>query len=93
GVKKTERQKKAIIGHERTGEASVRDVEEFIYHPNIFKRELGTGDAVIVVPFNDGSLTTQLKFQMQEDLAAQKMPKVPKIVPTLLTIERERRSA
>lgn len=93
GVKKTERQKKAMIGHERTGEASVRDVEEFIYHPNIFKRELGTGDAVIVVPFNDGSLTTQLKFQMQEDLAAQKMPKVPKVVPTLLTIERERRSA
>ncbi len=93
GVKTTERQKKGVIGHERTGDGSIRDVEEFIFHPNVFKRELGTGDAVIVVPFNDGSLTTQLKFQMQEDIPAQKLPKIAKVAPTLLTIERERRSS
>lgn len=92
-VKTTERQKKGMLGSERTGDGSIRDVEEFVFHPNVFKRELGTGDAVIVVPFNDGSLSTQLKFQMKEDLEPLKLPRVGKVAPTLLSIERERRSA
>lgn len=93
GVKTTERQKKGFIGSERTGEGSVRDVEEFIYHPNIFKRDLGVGEAVLVVPFNDGSLATLVKFQMQPDLQPVNIPKVAKFPPTYLNLERERRAA
>lgn len=78
GTKMTERAKKGLFGSERTGDGSVRDVEEFIYHPNTFKKELGTGDGVIVVPFNDGAFTERLKFQMQPDLKAQKLPRIAK---------------
>ncbi len=93
GVKTTERQKKGILGSERTGDGSVRDVEEFIYHPNKFKRELGTGDAVIVVPFNDGSLTERLKFQMQPDLKPVKLPIVPKVQPQFLELRSSNKQA
>ncbi len=96
GIKKTERQKAGLLGDERTGDGSVRDVEEFIYHPNQFKRFLGTGDGVIVVPFSDGSLSTQLKFQMQPDLKSQKLPKVAKLPMSYLELGRgnsERRAA
>lgn len=87
GIKTTERQKQGLIGQEKTGDGSVRDVEEFIYHPNLFKRELGTGDAVIVVPFSDGNLATQLKFEMQPDLKPQKLPKVAKTPPSYLELK------
>lgn len=93
GIKTTERQKKGFMGSERTGDGSIRDVEEFIYHPNTFKRSLGTGDAVIVVPFHDGSLATQLKFSMQPDLPAVALPKVAKSAPSFLSLDRERRAA
>lgn len=87
GIKMTERQKQGAFGSERTGEGSVRDVEEFVFHPNVFKRELGTGDAVIVVPFNDGSLSARLKFQMQPDLKSVPLPLVPKSPPAYLEIK------
>jgi len=86
GVKTTERQKKGVLGSERTGDGSIRDVEEFVYHPNTFKRALGTGDAVIVVPFSDGSLSTQLKFQMQEDLKPVSLPRISKPESELLEL-------
>jgi len=78
GIKTTERQKKGFWGQERTGEGSIRDVEEFVYHPNLFKRDLGTGDAVMVVPFADGNFSTRLKFEMQPEIRAQKLPQVLK---------------
>lgn len=87
GLKKTERQKKGLWGQERTGDESVRDVEEFVYHPNLFKRELGTGDAVIVVPFSDGNLATQLKFEMQPDLKSLNLPRIAKSPPSYLEIK------
>lgn len=36
GSKVTERQKQSLFGSEKTGDGSVRDVEEFKFHPNIF---------------------------------------------------------
>ncbi|MGZ3772736.1 MAG: type IV secretory system conjugative DNA transfer family protein [Pseudobdellovibrionaceae bacterium] len=86
-VKTTERQTKGILGKEKTGEGSIRDVEEFVFHPNVFKRELGTGEAVIVVPFADGNFATQLKFEMQPDLKAQKLPKITKPPVSYLQLE------
>lgn len=87
GIKTTERQKKSVLGKELTGDGSVREVEEFLYHPNIFKRELGTGDAVIVVPFSDGNFATQLKFEMQPDLRSQKLPRISKPPVAYLDVE------
>lgn len=77
-VKLTERQRTGAFGKERTGEGSVRDVEEFIHHPNLFKRELGTGEAVMVVPLGKGNHAVELKFDMLPDLPATKLPNVTK---------------
>ena len=41
GQKQTLRTTRAFWSQQSTGEASVRDVEEFIVHPNYFKREMG----------------------------------------------------
>ncbi len=69
-TKLTSRQKKSVLGAQDTGDMSARDTEEFIYHPNIFKSELGLGEAVVLFPHNRGSKAVRVKFQ--------KMPYVPK---------------
>lgn len=78
GVKQTSRQRTGTLGKELTGDGSIRDVEEFIHHPNLFKRELGTGEAVMIVPLADGSHSVQLKFNMQPNLEAIPLPKIAK---------------
>jgi type IV secretory pathway TraG/TraD family ATPase VirD4 len=47
--KVTERQSKGLMGAQKTGEQSVRNTEEFVIHPNVFKSELAPGDAVAVL--------------------------------------------
>jgi len=84
GTKTTERQTKGTFGSEKTGDGSVRDVEEFIYHPNIFKRELGIGEAVMIVPLNKGAQAVRLQFEKLDDLDAAEIPRVAKPEPRLL---------
>jgi type IV secretory pathway TraG/TraD family ATPase VirD4 len=70
-MKYTERTKKGFFSRaEETGDASAREVDEFIVHPNEFKSKLGAGEAVMVIPHEAGSKTVRLKFQMFPDLAA-----------------------
>lgn len=87
GTKITERQTKTNLGTEKTGEGSVRDVEEFIFHPNIFKRELGIGEAVMIVPMNKGTHAVRLKLEKLDDLDAIVIPPVEKSEPKLLEVE------
>lgn len=84
GSKITERQTKGTFGREKTGDESVREVEEFIYHPNIFKRDLGVGEAVMIVPLNKGSQAVRLRFEKLDDLDAVPLPLVAKPEPSLL---------
>lgn len=81
GLKVTERQKKGVLGSERTGDGSVRDVEEFKYHPNLFKQRLGVGEAVVVLPHAEGSLPVRLKFRKLPDLEPCQIPLIAKSVP------------
>lgn len=76
--KVTERQTRHALGSLRTGEGSVREVEEFRFHPNLFKSGLGTGEAVVVVPHSSGSAATRIKFAMLPDLPAVALPQVKK---------------
>lgn len=76
--KVTERQSAGLFGAERTGDGSVRTAEEFITHPNVFKQELGVGEAVIVVPHARGSVSVRLQFRKLDDLEAQEIPMVRK---------------
>ena len=67
-VKYTEQTKKSLWSRESTGDASAREVDEFIIHPNTFKNELGVGEAVMVIPHEGGSKTVTLKFSKYDDL-------------------------
>lgn len=82
GSKVTERQTEGLFGSEKTGDGSVRDVEEFKYHPNVFKQELGVGEAVMVLPHTKGSLPVRLKFKKSFDLDVPQIPLIQKSEPT-----------
>lgn len=87
GSKVTERQTKTNLGTEKTGEGSVREVEEFIFHPNIFKRYLKIGEAVVIVPLNNGTKAVRLQLEKLDDLDAVEIPIVAKPEPNYLDIE------
>ena len=74
GLKITERRQLGILTDTATGDVSSREVEEFIIHPNYFKRSLGVGEAVMVIPHDGGSQTVQLKFSMLPDLPVLPVP-------------------
>lgn len=80
-LKVTERQRKGVMGAERTGDGSVRDVEEFKFHPNLFKQQIGIGEAVVVLPHERGSLPVRLKFRKSPDLDKIALPLVAKPAP------------
>jgi type IV secretory pathway TraG/TraD family ATPase VirD4 len=69
-TKYTERTTTNFFQKETTGEASAREVEEFIVHPNRFKNELGVGEAIMVVPHERGAKAIEIKFQKYDDLPA-----------------------
>lgn len=85
-TKTTERQTKGLLGVSKSGEMSARDVEEFAIHPNIFKKELGVGEAIMIVPHDRGSKTVRIKFSKTDDLEPQPIPKVTKILMPLLEV-------
>jgi type IV secretory pathway TraG/TraD family ATPase VirD4 len=65
GEKSTERRSRIFFGLNRdTGEQSVRDVEEYIIHPNEFKSRLGTGEGIVIIPHAKGRLVKRVKFAM-----------------------------
>jgi type IV secretory pathway TraG/TraD family ATPase VirD4 len=78
GEKVTTRTKKTFLTSETTGDGSVREVEEFIIHPNRFKSELGVGEAVMVIPHEAGAKTINIKFKKFDDLTAPALEPVKK---------------
>ena len=91
-MKYTERTKKGIFKNESTGDASAREVDEFIIHPNRFKRELGVGEAVMVIPHEAGSRALNIKFDKYDDLPALEIPRVEKPVASGLVIDAKKQS-
>lgn len=85
-VKYTERQRRGLLKKEKTGDLSAREVEEFVIHPNTFKRELGIGQAVMLVPHDSGTKTVRIKFQRYDDIEAQPLPERKKSVLGLVDL-------
>lgn len=83
-TKTTERQTKSLLGISKSGEMSARDVEEFAIHPNIFKKDLGVGEAIMIVPHERGAKTVRIKFNKTDDLEPQLIPRVEKTMMPLL---------
>lgn len=75
-TKYTERQKKSAFGVDKSGDVSARDVEEFAIHPNVFKKSLGVGEAIMIVPHERGSKTVRIKFNKLDDLPALELPTI-----------------
>ncbi len=88
-TKFTERQKKNNFGTDKSGDVSAREVEEFVVHPNAFKRDLGVGEAIVVIPHERGAKTLKIKFQKIDDLAPEDLPKVQKNLTPLLSFNRK----
>ncbi|OYZ24323.1 MAG: hypothetical protein B7Y39_01320 [Bdellovibrio sp. 28-41-41] len=79
-LKSTERAKKGFLKTETTGDQSLREVDEFIIHPNKFKKDLGVGEGIMIVPHERGSKTIHMKFKKWDDL-----PTIP-LEPAIKTI-------
>ncbi len=60
-----------------TGDGTIRDVEQYNFHPNVFKK-LGTGSGVVSIPHRDGVMNLRVKFSMRPDLALVTLPEVNK---------------
>ncbi len=88
-TKTTERQKKNLFGVIKSGDMSARDVEEFAIHPNIFKKELGVGEAIMIIPHEQGAKTVRIKFNKTDDLRPQTIPKVTKTFMPLLEVTKK----
>ena len=81
-----------IVEVEKSGEMSVRDVEEFLIHPNEFKRNLGVGQAIMLVPHEAGTKTVKIKFDRFPDVRAKALPIVEKAnLPLLETFKKQSR--
>lgn len=62
---------------ESTGDGSVREVEQYNFHPNVFKK-LGTGVGVVGIPHLEGFKQVKVKFQMRENTPVVSMPYLEK---------------
>lgn len=76
--KTTERRRRSLLSTENTGEMSVRETEEFIYHPRVFKSELQVGEAVVATPSIPG---VKVRLYHLPDLPILEIPEVEKIRP------------
>tara|TARA_B110001454_G_scaffold219194_1_gene251340 strand:- start:93615 stop:95231 length:1617 start_codon:yes stop_codon:yes gene_type:complete len=83
-TKTTERQTKSLFGTRKSGEMSAREAEEFAIHPNVFKKDLGVGEAIMIVPHERGSKTVRIKFSKTDDLDVQTLPIIRKTLMPLL---------
>lgn len=87
--KTTEKQLSGPLGDRRTGEGSVREVEEFIHHPNAIK-QLRIGEGIVTVPHPRGVKIMKVRFQRRPDLPFEPIPIVEKSIaplPVLATNE------
>jgi hypothetical protein len=88
-TKVTERQSKSLLSYHKTGEQSIREVEEFLIHPNVFKRELGVGQAILVVPHDEGTEVVKINFHMIPNIQSHReIPTVKKKQASDLTFNK-----
>jgi hypothetical protein len=75
--KSTERSRKTLFGKERTGDESLREVQEFMFHPDKFK-SLPIGRGIVTLPNHDSVDTFALKFRMYPELPVINLPRITK---------------
>jgi type IV secretory pathway TraG/TraD family ATPase VirD4 len=73
--KSTERRTRNFFLPMRTGEESVREAEEYIIHPNVFKSDQNQGEGVVVIRHTSGRMVKRVKFSPAATLSAVNLPK------------------
>ncbi len=81
--KMTKRRQRNALGSHDTGEGSVREVEEYRYHPNVIKN-LCRGEGVVSIPHPKGVKTLKISFLKREDLPRRSLPEVQKMLPDVV---------
>lgn len=88
GTKTTSRQKEGSFGRVKvTADGSIREVEEFINHPNQFKRELGRGEGIVIVPHERGAKSFKVKFVMRPNMIPYRIESTSKAKVEYLNVE------
>ncbi len=77
GTKKNTKITEQVSDTEKTGAGTIREVEQFIYHPNDFKN-LGTGQGILSIPHRDGVKLLKMKFRQLDNLPRWRLPRVEK---------------
>ena len=85
--KKTKRKRRTALGDQDTGEKSVREVEEYRYHPNVIKN-LPLGAGVVSIPHPKGVKVVKVSFEKREDLPAKDLPDIKKEPPIINVSEK-----
>jgi type IV secretory pathway TraG/TraD family ATPase VirD4 len=88
-TKFTERQKKGLFGVDKSGDVSAREVEEFDVHPNEFKKTLGVGEAIMLIPHPRGVKKVKIKFNKIDDLDPIELPTPDQSQMKLLAFKKE----
>jgi len=77
GTKTTTKVTEKTKDSSRTGDGTIREVEQYNYHPNVFKN-LGTGLGVVSIPHKNGVRNLRIKFAMRKNLPVVQLPMVDK---------------
>ena len=72
--KATHRRSRTLLGAQDTGEQSVRETEEYKFHPNVIKSELKRGEGIVVIPHPNGTEVKRVKFATVPDLPILSLP-------------------
>ena len=72
--KATDRSTRTFFGSQKTGDQSIRETEEYLFHPNLFKSELERGEGVVVIPHPKGTEVRKIKFATCPDLPMISLP-------------------
>lgn len=82
--KLTQRQDNTLIGSKKTGVGSLREAEQYVFHPNLIKNQ-PRGQGILSIAHPHGVFTQQVKFCMRPNLKPMSLRKVKKSNPVTST--------
>ena len=85
-MKETEQIDKDFLGASKTGRGSLRKVEEYIFHPNVFKK-IHIGSGLVSIPESDTVRHLELSFPRVRSIEKQALKAIKKETKITATIK------
>ena len=89
-IKETEQTDKDFLGTNKTGRGSLRKVEEYIFHPNVFKK-IPIGSGLVSIPEIDTVRHLELSFPRVRPIEKHSLKAIKKETKITPTIEKKER--